>query len=57
MDNKTLAVLALVPLWLSFIMGALSIEASEGVYILIGAWMFAFITWACVRLYKIPVAQ
>lgn len=58
MNNKVLAIFALAPIWITFVMGFIEgfVGAelfSEGSYIVFGIILLVFGTWACVRLYKI----
>ena len=53
MNNKVLAVFAMLPIWVMFVVGIFSINTTETFDIIMGFTMLIFITWAGVRLFKI----
>lgn len=56
MNNKTLAMLAAIPLTLSFLSGftegLTGAVFSDGWYICLGLFMALFVPWSLIRLYK-----
>ena len=55
MKNETLGTLAVASLWICGLMGVMQVESDEA-YGIVGLAMLVFVTWAGVRLYKLPVA-